>query len=101
MENVVKNYSTAECVYEVKNLINFVAEKGNAISMGEMANVVESLHLIKDKVVWSEIIPSEIYLDTQLESLIELIRKTSFLEVVNITLTALTCLVSYIESFSK
>lgn len=95
------NYGTAECVYEVKNLINFVAEKGNAISMGEMANVVESLHLIKDKVIMSEIIPSEIYLDTQLESVIELIRKTSFLQVVSLTITALTSLVSYVESFSK
>lgn len=95
------NYGTAECVYEVNDLINFVAEKGNAISMGEMANVVESLHLIKDKVIESEIIPSEIYLDTQLESVIELIRKTSFLQVVDITLTALTCLVGYIKSFSK
>lgn len=95
------NYGTAECVYEVNDLINFVAEKGNAISMGEMANVVESLHLIKDKVMVSEIIPSEMYLDTQLESVIELIRKTSFLQVVGITNTALTCLVGYIESFSK
>ena len=95
------NYGTAECVYEVNDLINFVAEKGNTISMGEMANVVESLHLIKDKVVESEIIPTEMYLYTQLESIIELIRKTSFLQVVSLTNTALTALVSYVESFSK
>lgn len=96
-----KTYSTAECIYEVNNLINFVAEKGNAISMGEMANVVESLHLIKDKVVVSEIIPSDIKLYDNLESVLKYIRESSFLNVVGRTISSLTSLVSYIESFSK
>ncbi len=94
-------YNTAECVYEVNVLADFVAEKGDAINMGEMANVVESLQMIKCRVEESYIIPSDLHLADKLGAVLEYITESPLMNVASRTITSLTSLLGYVETFSK
>lgn len=54
-----KNYSCADALNEIKMLVDFVTDKGTKMTIEELFNVVESVGMIKNKIVESDAIDTE------------------------------------------
>ena len=54
-----KIYSCADALNEVNVLVNFVTEKGTKMTIEELFNVVDSVNIIKNKIVESDVIDTE------------------------------------------